>query len=156
MILYLDASALVKQYVVELGTPELIAAVAAAEFVGSSVISRVETAAAFSKAVRVGALSPSGAELALDQFRQDWPDLIRIQASEPLLARAEELAWRLGLRGYDAVHLASALVWHENMERPFTFATFDRQLWLAAKAAGLACFPEDLPGMLDAWQRARA
>lgn len=156
MILYLDASALIKRYVVERGTLELVAVVAAAEFVGSSIISRAETAAAFSKAVRVGALPAPAAALALDQFHQDWPKLIRIQASEPLLARADELAWRLGLRGYDAVHLASALLWQENMEQSLTFATFDRQLWQAAQTSGLTCFPEDLPGMLDSWQKTRA
>jgi hypothetical protein len=33
-----------------------------------------------------------------------------VQATEVLVARADELAWELGLRGYEAVHLASALV----------------------------------------------
>ena len=44
MILYLDASALVKRYIAEPGTPELAEAIAAAEVVGTSIISRAETA----------------------------------------------------------------------------------------------------------------
>ena len=59
------------------------------------------------------------------------------------MARADELACELGLRGCDAVHLASALVWQDGMEEGVTVATFDRQLWEAARNRGLAALPED-------------
>ena len=64
------------------------------------------------------------------------------------MARADELAWELGLRGCDAVHLASALVWQDGMGEGVTVATFHRQLWEAAKARALAAFPKDLREML--------
>ena len=70
-------------------------------------------------------------------FRADWPRLARIQLAEPLLARADALAWDYGLRGYDAVHLASALYWQESLREPVTLATFDRELWRAGQAAGV-------------------
>lgn len=57
MILYLDASALVKRYVAESGSDIVRDAIATAEVVGTSVISRVETVAALAKAMRVGALT---------------------------------------------------------------------------------------------------
>ncbi|HEX6384610.1 MAG TPA: hypothetical protein VF177_08075 [Anaerolineae bacterium] len=72
--------------------------------------------------------------------------------TETLVARADTLAWELGLRGYDAVHLASALLWHEGMDQAVVLATFDRHLWKAAGQRGLITFPEDLPGMLAAWR----
>ena len=153
MILYLDASALVKRYIAEPGASEVTGAIAAAEVVGTSLISRAEVSAALAKAVRVGTLTRQEAASALQVFRSEWPNLVRVQATEVLVTRADELAWELGLRGYDAMHLASALLWQEGMGERVTVATFDRQLWKAAEQRGMIPFPDDLPAMLDAWRQ---
>jgi len=153
MILYLDASALVKRYVAEPGTLEVGEIIAEAEVVGTSTISRAETAAALAKAVRVGTLVREAAASALQVFRSEWMNLVRVQPTELLIARADSLAWELELRGYDAVHLASAMLWREGMGREVTVATFDQQLWEAAIQLGLVPFPDDLPGTLASWQR---
>jgi predicted nucleic acid-binding protein len=150
MILYLDASALVKRYIAEQGTAEVAQAIAGAEVVGTSLVSRAETAAALAQAVRVGTLNQEEAASALQVFRSEWPNLVRVQATEMLVARADLLAWELGLRGCDAVHLASALLWQDGMSEPVVMATFDRRLWEAAQRRGLVPFPEDLPGVLAA------
>ena len=60
------------------------------------------------------------------------------------MALADTLAWDYGLRGYDAVHLASALTWQEALGEPVLLATFDKQLWSAAPKAGVAIWPETL------------
>lgn len=151
MILYLDASALVKRYVAEAGASEVAEAIAAAEVVGTSLISRAETAAALAKAVRAGTLTRQEAASALQVFRSEWPNLVRVQATEVLVARADELAWELGLRGYDAVHLASALLWQDGMGERVTVATFDQALWDVVEQRGMIAFPDDLPAMLAAW-----
>ncbi len=152
MILYVDTSALVKRYVNEPGADLVSQEIAESTTVGTAIICRAEMAAALSKAVRVNALSATDAAVALQAFRSDWPRLVRVQASESMIGQADVLAWELGLRGYDAVHLASALVWRNAMGENVTFATFDRRLWAAAGQKGLACFPDDLPALLDAWQ----
>ncbi len=152
MILYLDTSALVKRYVAEPGTAEVVQAIAAAEVTGTSIVARAEMAAALARAVRTGLLAQEAAASALQMFRNDWPRLVRVQATGHLVARADGLAWELGLRGYDALHLAAGLLWQEGMDEAVTFATFDRRLWEAANLRGLGVFPPDLPGMLDAWQ----
>ena len=56
MILYLDASALVKRYVAERGSDEVIALMAGADAAATSLVSRAEVAAALARAVRLGAL----------------------------------------------------------------------------------------------------
>jgi predicted nucleic acid-binding protein len=145
VIVYLDASALVKRYLVELGTDDVARLIAAAEVVGTSLISRAETSAALAKAVRLGALTREGGTAAIQVFRREWPLFIRVQATEPVMARADILAWEQNLRGYDAVHLASALLWQEGLGESITLATFDRQLWDAARAQGLAAFPTNWP-----------
>jgi predicted nucleic acid-binding protein len=155
VILYLDASAAVKRYVTEPGTAEVRQAIEASSMVGTGLISRAEIAAALAKAARVGVLLPDEAEVALEAFRMEWPDFIRIQITEALVARADSLAWQHGLRGYDAVHLASALIWQEGIGEPVTLATFDRRLWESARQRGLFVFPDDLPAMLAAWSSVR-
>ena len=57
MILYLDASALVKRHVAELGSVEVGAAISQAEVAGTALISRAEVASALAQAVRVKALT---------------------------------------------------------------------------------------------------
>jgi predicted nucleic acid-binding protein len=146
MILYLDTSALVKRYVAEVGTALVSEAIAGAEVVGTSVISRAEMAAALSKAVRVGTLNYEAAASALQVFRSEWPALVRVQVTEMLVARADALAWERGLRGYDAVHLASALMWGEAMGVEVTLTTFDQRLWEVTKQCGLTPSPPNLPG----------
>jgi predicted nucleic acid-binding protein len=144
MIVYLDASALVKRYVAESGSAEVGQLIAQADAVGTSLISRAEVAAALAKAVRMDVLSRDEALAALQVFRAQWTDLARLQLTELILAQADSLAWEHGLRGYDALHLAAALFWQETLGEPVTLATFDLQLWHAGRAAGLLLWPVSL------------
>jgi predicted nucleic acid-binding protein len=146
VIAYLDASALVKRYIVERGSRETIALTADAEMTATSVVSRAEVAAAFAKAVRVGLISDRVARNAQRRFVGDWADLARVSVSEALVERAEALAWEYGLRGYDAVQLASALTWQESAGEEIVLATFDQQLWEAARQVRLEAWPDTLPG----------
>ena len=70
---------------------------------------------------------------------------MRVPVSEALVARSEALAWEHGLRGYDAIQLASALTWQESVGVEIMLATFNQQLWDAAKRAGLEVCPEQQP-----------
>jgi len=144
MILYLDTSALVKNYTTEAGSEMVYQVIGAANSIGMSVIGRVEMAAAFAKLMRVGALEQEEALDALQVFRSEWPNLMQLQVTKMVVARAGLLAWDYHLRGYDAVHLATAILWQERLERPMTMAVFDRKLWAAAEQLGLAPFPADL------------
>lgn len=152
MIAYLDASALVKRYVTERGSAETIELTTTADVVATSLVSRAEVAAALAKAVRSGLLSDDEARKAQRTFAREWPDLARIPVTEALVARAETLARDHALRGYDAVQLASALTWQESVGTDIVVATFDAQLWKAARQAGMKAWPENLtdPGQTGA------
>ncbi len=155
MILYLDANALVKRYVAEPGSVEVATLIQQADFVGSALISRAEIAAALAKAVRVGALSAEGAWHALRAFRRDWPDIVRLAISDQVVARADTLAWEYGLRGHDAVHLAVATIWQEDVRQRVTLVSYDRLLWDAAVQMGFEVYPSDLPAVLATWKTGR-
>lgn len=144
MIVYLDASALVKRYVGERGSRETGELSAKADVVATSLVSRAEVAAALAKAVRLGIVEPESGRKAQRSFASQWPDIAKVPVTEALVSRAEALAWDFALRGYDAVQLASALTWQESVGAEITLATFDRQLWDAGKKAGVRIWPETL------------
>jgi predicted nucleic acid-binding protein len=146
MIPYLDASALVKRYVAEPGSSDVIALTTHAMGVATALISRAEVAAAFARAVRLGVLDAAGGRRAQQRFAREWPDFARIPVTEALVTRAGTLAWDHGLRGYDAVQLAAALTWQESVGQDVILATFDHQLWETAPRVGLETWPETLPG----------
>ena len=144
MIAYLDASALVKRYVVERGSRETQAFIDDADIVATSIVSRAEVSAAFARAARTKLVTVEAARKAQRAFAADWLDLARVPITEALAERAETLAWEHSLRGYDALQLASALAWQDSVGADVVIATFDTELWTAAAAAGLNARPENL------------
>jgi len=149
LICYLDSSALVKRYVLEPGTAEVERLISEADAVGTAWISLVEVVAALTKAVRLGALASEEGDSAIRSFEGDWPDLVRLQVTELLVGVAAGLARKRGLRGYDAVQLAAATLWQDNLETSVTVVTFDRQLWAAARQEGMIVRPEGLVSNSD-------
>jgi len=145
VIVYLDASVLVKRYVAETGSDEVNALIAGASVVGTAAISRAEVSSALAKAIRMGLLSQEEAASALQVFNAEWESLIRLQMTEALISRAATLAWEHGLRGYDSVHLAAAIFWQDILGDTIMLASYDRQLWEAARVTGLVAWPESLP-----------
>lgn len=145
MIVYFDTSALVKGYVEEAGSREVHALLDDKAIIsGSAIITQVEMAAALQKAVRLYNASEAPIAETWQDFLEDWRAFTRIQVSEALVVRASRISFDYKLRGYDAVHLAAATLWQESLAAPVTLATFDRELWLAAREAGMSVWPEGL------------
>ncbi len=144
MILYLDSSAIVKCYVQEQGSQETLGLIQASEVAATVVISRAEVVAAIAKAVRLGYITHDGAGAAISAFATDWTRFVRVQITENLVNRAASLAWHRQLRGYDAVHLAASLTLRDALHTGLTVATYDRELWVAAREEGLDVFPTNL------------
>ena len=147
MFLYLDSSALVKRYIDE-SHSEAVAHLMDDEplAIGTSAISRVEVGAALARAARGNRLDAEGARGAQEQFAEDWPDLGKVPLTDPLLARAAKLAWKHGLRAYDAIQLAAALVCAETIEEldeSVLFGCFDIELTTAAHEEGLRTWPNE-------------
>jgi predicted nucleic acid-binding protein len=92
VIVYLDASALMKRYVAEAGSDQVAALLAPAEAVGTAIITRAELAAALAKATRVKRLARKEAAAALRAFQAEWDDVVRIQVTEGVVTRAASLA----------------------------------------------------------------
>lgn len=143
MILYLDASALVKRYVQEKESGQVNAWVDAAEMVVTGLITRVEVAAAIARAGRMKLISSEEALNAISQFRSEWESFHRLPINENTVIRGDALACEHNLRGYDATHLACALIWQETLSMPVTLVTFDIQLIKAARDIDMEILPKE-------------
>lgn len=138
-VYFLDASAVVKRYVQEAGTPWL-QALAAPSAGHSLIVARItlaETVAAITRRERGGSVTPRDATTALADFQLDFGrQYIVVEISEGLVAQAASLARRHALRGYDAVQLAAALEIHTN-DPSMTLMSADLELNIAAAAEGI-------------------
>jgi len=142
LIIYLDTSALLKQYIQETGSEQVIKLLGAASSSGTNLLAYVEMASAIARAVRMKLIPADEAQATWKDFLVDWELLVRLDISGQITKRAAALAWEHGLRGYDAMHFASALAWQDAIDTPVTLATYDRDLWSAAQKAGMAVWPE--------------
>ena len=138
MVLYLDTSVLVKLYVEEDGSLEFKAIVTSSRVAATSLISYAEARAAFARRFREKAFTPREYRRLTDSFEEDWGNYLRIRASEGLVKRAGNLAERHGLRGLDAIHLASALLLAEELSSAVLFASSDQKLQEASRRERLA------------------
>jgi predicted nucleic acid-binding protein len=142
MIAYLESSALAKQFLREEKSSEVSLLIENVEAVATSIISRVEVSAALSKAARMQWTTIENAKAALRSFRRQWADMPTVEINEAVVSRADDFAWEFGLRGYDAVHLASAVAFQDSLGQAVMFASFDKDLRKAAKEMGLDIWPE--------------
>ena len=95
----------------------------------------VEAAAALACAHRMSRLTDDEHRLTLRQLDRLWAELDIIEADEPITRRAAQLAHQCALRGYDAVHCASA---EQVDDDDLVVVSGDRKLLNACQELGLA------------------
>lgn len=141
---YFDTSALVKLYLQEPFSDETQRAYLESVAVACHEIGFVEMRAALAQAARGMRIDAESHRMIVDDFTRDWEACIAPVATDnALLRRAAELAEGFALRGYDAIHLASA----ERILRALpdtVFVSFDRDLNRAAKLLGFS-LPDFVP-----------
>jgi hypothetical protein len=135
VIAYFDTSAFLKLVVEEVGSDQAVELWYVADTAVSSVLLYPESRAALALAERLGRLSPARGRDARAEFEALFADIGLVAASVDLLRRAGDLAETHALRGYDAVHLASAAAVADDRT---VMVTADRHLRTAARDLGLA------------------
>ena len=100
----------VKISVDEPGRPALMRQIDAAATVATVRIAYAEARAAFARKRRERGLDARSLRRVVESLDQDWPTFGVVEVNEPLVRRAGSLAERHDLRGYDAIHLAAAVV----------------------------------------------
>lgn len=90
-------------------------------------------------AVRDGRLRAQRRDDVIADVGRFWDTVYTIAADDSLLRQAGDLAERMGLRAYDAVHLAALQMAGEPTE--MTFACWDIDLRNAARQLGYELLP---------------
>lgn len=128
MILYCDTSALVKRYVEESGSNEVDALWENALEIATSVLAFAETFATFSRKFREGVLAEVEYMETIKVFKEDYTRFILVPVSLELNQIIEDLLLKYSLRGFDSIHLASALLLGKKSNLITKFACFDQAL----------------------------
>ncbi len=136
-MLYLDSSALVKLYVREAHSAEMLALARKSPQWLCHQVGYVEVRAALAAAERFERISAQARSQAIARFVKDWRHISQVQLDDALLERAAELAEGFGLRGYDSVHLAAADRIRGAVGEQLVFASFDERLNRAARLIGI-------------------
>jgi len=141
MILYLDTSALVKRYFREDYSDEVISGWKSAAQIVTSFVAYAETMASMYRKKREAHLADTLIRKIADTFKRDWESFIRVEVNNELNGYIDRVVEEYPLRGFDAIHLASAMVIYEKFPEDFVFACFDEELVRAAKSEGFETFP---------------
>jgi predicted nucleic acid-binding protein len=119
--------------VVEEGSDGVSAVWGSGRPVASSVLAYPEGRAVLAAARRAARITAGRYSRALAEFETLMNELSSIEVDERLARLAGEQAEAHGLRGYDSVHLATALELHDEV----AMITWDAELRRAAESVGL-------------------
>ena len=146
MILYLDTSALVKKYFEEKHSSEVISAWKSSLGISTSAVAYAELLAAVYRKASETRANKSLFQSVVSTFQEDWSSFIIVEVDNRLNETIHKVIANHGLRGFDAIHLASALAIGSAVADNFLFACYDEKLRQAARAEGLETLPSSVPG----------
>ena len=131
MITYFDTSLFIKLLIDETGSEDAEQIWRASSALGSSMVLYVESRAALAAAKRRGRLTEANLVKAKSILEGLHSQLYVVEVTTKLVKMAAELAEEFSLRGYDSIHLASAVSMKADV-----FASSDASLCAAAQANG--------------------
>lgn len=138
MNVYFETSALVKLFLEEAGAEEARDLWDEADLVTVALIAYPEARSALASSQRDRRISGGELETAKRKLNRLWTQTQVVDFDESVAVSAGDAAETFGLRGYDAVHLATALTLQDES---LLVATWDADLRGAALNAGLRVAP---------------
>lgn len=141
MICYLDTSALVKIYVQEEGSDQVSSLVNNSMVIATCKIAFAEARAAFARSYREGLLEQHDYQRIINSFLNDWSRYLVLEISDTLVMLAGDLAEKHQLRGFDTIHLATALIFAQQVKKQITVSCWDRRLWRTFQAYNFPLLP---------------
>ena len=141
MILYFDTSALIKRYFQEPYSDDVLSMWKSATQIATSSVAYAETMATIYRKKREENLKDTLIIEISNLFREDWESFIRIKVNDQVNKYVDRAVKNHPLRGFDAIHLASAILIHERIPEKCLFVCFDERLVRAAKLEGFEIFP---------------
>jgi predicted nucleic acid-binding protein len=141
MIIYLDTSSLVKLYVEERDSRKVVDLVRSSKVTATSIVAYAEARAAFARRFREKAFTAREYRRLISSFNKDWDYYLVVGATKELVWLSGDLAEKHSLRGFDAIHLSSAIFLREELSSPITFSCSDQKLQKASQLENLHQLP---------------
>ncbi len=138
MIVYLDTSDLVKLYVEEIGSERIKGIVSTATVISTSKVAYAEARAAFARKQKDDGFSHKMLQKVVEDFNGDWESYFVIEVTDGLIRFAGDIAQKHLLRGFDSIHLASAINLRRKIRSEVYFSSNDTRLNQAAEKEGIA------------------
>jgi predicted nucleic acid-binding protein len=132
MKVYLDTSALLRRYLNEKESEEVVRVMRESHAKVASGLVFVELASVFRRAVRGRQITPREHKVVTEAARQDLKYFRIFTGDEELFRQAAVVADLTGLKSLDSIHLACARMAGVDM-----IMTYDREMAAAAKAVGV-------------------
>jgi len=142
VIVYLDTSALVKVYVEEEGSDIVKRTIEKASLVATSIVAYAEARAALSRCLYEKIFSNDDYHRCIIDLKSDWERYFKLNISQSLIDLAGELTQLCNIRGFDAIHLASAITLQQQTGSAVTFVCWDARLWNAANKEKFIMVPD--------------
>ena len=143
-VYYFDSSALIKRYAQEVGTARVtdLTNPLSGNTILVALVTGAEMVAAVTRKARTGSIPLQAAQAALTNFKRHFKtEYLVVLINGAVVDLAMDLAERHGLRGDDAIQLASALTVQAELSTDRTtltaFVSADTNLNTAARSEGL-------------------
>ncbi len=144
MIYYLDTSALVKRYYTEKGSAWIHGLFQPENLFVISKVAYAELLAALARKRRERDIGEADFTRAVESFQEEWQEFLVIEVADAIFADLLPLVRRHPLRGFDAIHLCSALWFRKRIKSEVLFVCSDHNLFTAAEREKFtACDPEE-------------
>ena len=137
MIVYLDTSSLVKLYVEEVDSERIRNFAHDAAAVSTSKIAYAEARAAFARKQKEEEFSLKVLRKIVEDFNRDWESYFVIEITDGLIRFAGDIAEKYLLRGFDSIHLASAVHLKNKIRADIHFSSYDTRLNQSAEKEGI-------------------
>ncbi|MCF6148401.1 MAG: type II toxin-antitoxin system VapC family toxin [Candidatus Kuenenia sp.] len=135
-MIYLDTSALVKKYVAEEGS-ENIVTIMQNSVIATSRLTYPEILSAFVRRFRAGDITNNKLKEIVKDFESDWDCFTILDIHEELLPIIKNITEKHYLRGADSIHLSSALWLKNTLNEDVAFVASDTNLLNAASSENL-------------------
>ncbi len=137
MILFCDTSALIKLYVAEAYSEEVLDLYRKASLVVVSRATFAEAMAGLSRRSRESPVDRTTIETLKEALKKDCPAFGIVELTQSVAELAASYADLFALRGFDSIQLASAKALQMKATDPVHFACFDQRLLQASAVLGM-------------------
>jgi predicted nucleic acid-binding protein len=143
-MIYFDSSALVKQYIEEIGSARVNALLLETKTIATSRLAYPEILSAITRRHKAGDIKITDFERIKKQFKANWQSFTIIEIHKEIIELIDSIIEKYALRGADSIHLSTAIWLRNNSGREILFVAADGELLQAAKKEKMQiCNPQD-------------